>query len=133
MRRLWKWFLYRLDEELTVWGVICWWEKRRIAYNVLVGAVGIASYVLFLVFITRSHTLEPGEDAVEPLALIAAPVLVNICYSGGAAAELFLRLASRRKIKAGPVLLKVGTVFSLAVVLLPSACWGGYLLWHTVH
>jgi len=71
--------------------------------------------------------LAPCEDAVEHLALIAAPVLINICYSGGAVAELFLRLVSRRNVKAGPALLKVGVVFSVAVVLLPRVSWGCFL------
>ena len=64
----------------TASNVILWWELRRIPYNIVVGALGVVSLVAFFFFISNADELAPGEDAVEPIALLAAPFLVNIAY-----------------------------------------------------
>ncbi len=105
----------------TAWDVVVWWERRRFSVNVLIGGVGFVSLILFFLFITASGTLKPGEDAVEPMALILAPFAFNFFYTAGWVVELFLRLfwpEGRRAI--GPALLGMGILFSLAVVCLPS-------------
>ncbi len=65
--------------------------------------------------------LKPGEDAVEPMALLLAPFAFNFFYTAGWVVELFLRLFwpdGQRAI--GPALLGMGVLFSLMVVCLPS-------------
>lgn len=93
-------------------------------YNLIVGTVGAVSFLLYLLCISLAHELKPGEDAIEPMALLAAPVAINICYTGGWIVELLLS-AIRRKASSplGPVLLKLGVGFSLIMVLLPSIVW----------
>ena len=39
-------FLYPTPAKRTVGGIVKWWEKRRLAYNVAVGASGLFSLVL---------------------------------------------------------------------------------------
>ena len=93
------------------------------------GAVGLCSLVLFFVFITHSDVLAPGEDAEQPLAIIFAPFLINICYTAGWFVEIISRVLFRERIeRLGPLLLKLGFGFSLFVALLPSVYWGIYWL-----
>ncbi len=113
--------------------IILWWEKRRIIYNVTVGLVGFISLLLFFFFINKSGELKPGEDAIEPLALLMAPILINICYTLGWVVEITLRIFRRsgfQRVSCG--LMKAGLLFSLAVVLFPSVYWGFRFMWHSI-
>ena len=98
-------------------------------YNLALALVGGVSFALFLLFISLAHELKPGEDAVEPLALPVAVVLANVAYTGGWVVELLVRLIWRDRYPyLGPTLLKLGLVFTLAVLLLPSVGAGAALL-----
>jgi hypothetical protein len=112
-------------EPRSVWSIIGWWELRRVLYNLALGLVGGVSFALFLVFISLAHELKPGEDAQEPLALVAGVLLANAAFTGGWVVELLVRLIWRERYPyLGPTLLKLGLVFTLAVLLLPSVGWG---------
>jgi len=124
LKRFITWFFARPLEPLSRGGIIAWWEIRRVPYNLVVGVFGAISLFLFFVFIELAHGLKPGEDAVEPMALIVAPIAANVCYTGGWIVELFLgAVRPRGSSPIGPVLLKMGVGFSMAVVLLPSIVW----------
>src|SRR5882724_6044548 len=69
--------------------IIIWWELRRVPYNIIIGAVGICSLVLFFFFVSHTKALKPGEDPIEPFALLAAPFVVNALYTLGWIAEVF--------------------------------------------
>ncbi|MBI3028029.1 MAG: hypothetical protein HYY64_00745 [Candidatus Rokubacteria bacterium] len=60
---------------------MAWWEVRRIPFNLIVGVYGVVCLVAFFWAITTSGHLQPGEDAVEPLALLAAPFGINVLYT----------------------------------------------------
>ena len=125
IHRFTSWLFSAPPETATIGKIIAWWEVRRIPYNLIIGSVGVVSFLLFLFFITHSNVLEPGEDAEEPLALIAAPILINICYTSGWVVEAALRSLDVVKTrKTGLLLFKAGSAFSLIVVLLPSVTWG---------
>jgi hypothetical protein len=114
-------------EPRSAWSIIGWWELRRVLYNLALALVGGVCCTLFVLFM--SLMLEPGEDAVEPLALPVAVVLANMAYTGGWVVELLVRLIRRnRHPHVGPKLLKVGLVFTLVVVLLPPVVSGAVLL-----
>jgi hypothetical protein len=88
--------------------VIAWWERRRLGYNLLVAACAVPSFCLYLFFLVNSGHLAEGEDAVEPVALLAAlvlgPVVVNVCYTFCWIAKLALRAQYRDPIRsAGPM------------------------------
>lgn len=107
---------------------ILWWELRRIPYNILVGFCAIVSLVVFFLAIAGSGALAPGEDAVEPLgllaALILAPIAINICYTLGWIVELILRgISPTLSPHFGPILLAAGLAFSCLVVALPALFW----------
>src|SRR5258708_36117381 len=87
--------------------VPAWWELRRIPFNVIVGTYGVVCLLAFFWAIGTSGRLEPGEDAVEPLALLAAPFAINVLYTLGWLVEVPARLANHRlPTRFGTVLLK---------------------------
>jgi hypothetical protein len=122
-----RWMFSPPEPPIQLWRVILWWELRRIPYNIFVGLYGILCLAIFYWGITTSGHLEPGEDAIEPLALISAPFLVNFAYTLGwiveGAAQVFGRPLPEG---AGPRLLKLGLGFSAFVISLPAALWSGY-------
>jgi hypothetical protein len=111
---------------------IAWWERRRLAYNALIGATAIVSFLIYCLSITSTGVLQPGEDIIEPIALMAAPmvvILINICYTAGWLVDAPLRLffpsvSSRFTL----LLFELGLSFSLIVVSLPAVFWSSYRL-----
>ena len=113
--------------------VILWWEQRRLPYNLIVGFVGVCSLVFFGLAIWQSGVLKLGEDAVEPLALFAAPIFVNIAYTAGWITEIAVRrLWPGKTTPIGPALLRIGLVFSIGLELIPSVAWGIYWAAHAI-
>lgn len=128
VRRFFAWFFSRPLKPLSWLGIVAWWEIRRVPYNLIVGAIGIISLFLFFVFISLSHELKPGEDAIEPMALFMAPIAVNICFTSGWIVELLLNaVRSKGSSPVGPILLKLGVVFSVVIALVPSVVW--FVIW----
>lgn len=80
--------------------------------------------LVFCTAIENSGHLEPGVDAVEPLALFVAPIVINACYTLGWLVELGLHLL-RFKVSNnfGYRLFRVGLIFSLVIVSLPAVIW----------
>lgn len=122
-----NWFFSRDNEDPSAAQVIAWWELRRVPYNLIVGGFGLVSLLLFFFFVTVSHRLAPGEDAIEPLALFAAPIIINIACTAGWVVELIGRRIMRESWFAGPALLMAGVLFSLAVIALPTVVW--FFIW----
>jgi hypothetical protein len=110
--------------------VIRWWELRRIPYNLIVGAFGLASIVVFEAM--GNFMLPPGEDAVEPpvllLGVILYGVVCNAAYTLGWIGETYFFGHSR---EAGLVFRKrafpVGLILSCVVPILPVGLW--IILW----
>jgi hypothetical protein len=102
--------------------IIRWWEVRRIPYNLLVGAVGLASVAVFDV--AGNSMVPPGQDAIEPpalwLAIIAYGVACNVAYALGWIGEIYFFQHSR---EAGLVFRKrafpAGLILSCVVPTLP--------------
>jgi hypothetical protein len=109
--------------------VVAWWEIRRLSFNVIVGAYGALCFVVFFWAITTSGHLQPGEDAVEPIALLAAPLGINVLYTLGWLVEVPTRLlVPDLSPRFGPLLLKLGLGMGLLLITLPAGFWGGYRL-----
>src|SRR5262245_39258025 len=72
------------------WDAIVWWVIRRIPYNVLVFVVGVLS--LLSIFFIGSYFVNPGEDVIKPLAMLAGVVVfgvfANLAYTLGWITEL---------------------------------------------
>src|SRR5262245_54057991 len=109
IRKFREWMFSVREGERSATDIILWWELRRIPYNLIVGTTGLISLLLFYFFISRTNALEPGEDAVEPIALLAAPVVMNICYTAGWVVEGFFDKAQADENEVlGPKLLRSG-------------------------
>jgi len=112
----------RVVDDGTLLGAIAWWERRRLGYNGFLAAIGIPGLALFYLAIIASGRLAPGEDAIEPIALLAAPIGANIAYTAGWLVEGAM-LAQEPVRPNGPRLMRAGLRFSLAVVFSPALLW----------
>ncbi len=69
---------------------IVWWETRRPVFNLVVLVGGAFSFGIIEAIGVR--LVDPGEDVVEPLAVIAGGavfiIAANICYTLGWITEL---------------------------------------------
>ncbi len=66
------------------------------------------------------------------MALMLAPILLNICCTAGWVVELGLMIIRRHRAWTGPALLICGTLFSLGVAALPTLYWAWIWLIRTV-
>jgi hypothetical protein len=129
MRRFAAWMFSDQVSPPTTWRVIAWWELRRIPFNLIVGVYAVACLAVFVWAILTSGHLEPSEDAVEPIALLAAPIAINMLYTLGWLTEVPLRLLKPGlSPRFGPLLLKLGLGLGLILIAIPAVFWGGYRL-----
>ena len=99
--------------------VVQWWESRRPAFNVLVGATGVGTilYANLLSFLVR------GEAFIVPWQLIVAYGLAaNVGFTFGWIAEnLVERWLKRPVYGLGPALFRHGLVFAVGLTMIPAA------------
>lgn len=134
VKKIKAWVLSVPPEKNSVWDIIVWWEARRIPYNAIVGIYGFLSLILYFVFIYLSKELKPGEDAIEPMALFAALIMINMCYTSGWVFEVFARLVLGKSFKRiGNWLFMAGTAFSLVVASIPSVVWVIIWIYRMIH
>jgi len=97
--------------------LVKWWEARRLRFNVLVGSVGVVTWLLVL--FVGSLAVKPGVDFEEPIMMIIGPViygaLANVCFSFGWIVDTTLYRGRPRA-----SLYKAGLIFSLILTALPG-------------
>jgi len=99
--------------------IITWWEKRRLPFNIAVGATGLFS----LVGMAMANSLARGEFFAGPplLAIFACGVAANMLYTSGWFIELLLRpVFVQRTGTVGAALFRYGLAFSVGLTLLPA-------------
>lgn len=111
--------------------VFAWWERRRLSFNLAVGASGLVTVGLFSLF----AALPPNGSwlMVPAMAIVAYGVMANICYSAGSVVEmLFTAWWGDDAPSLGPVLFRQGLIFSVGLTLLPNVLavigWGFRIL-----
>jgi hypothetical protein len=112
-------FLYPAPAPRTAHGIVRWWERRRLPYNLFVGGAGLLTlgYVLLLETVVWRSPLEPGIL----LPVVAFGVGANVCYGLGPLVEIAAeKLSGRALLPVGPVLYRMGLTFSVGLALLPS-------------
>jgi hypothetical protein len=103
--------LLRPPAPLTPCQVIGWWEMRRIPYNLIVGATGLAtSFVMLTMAIICDRLIGvpigmPDPPIVAVLGVIVYAIMANVCYTGGWVVEIAFGL---------------GLMGSVALTLLPA-------------
>jgi hypothetical protein len=128
------------DRHLSRGEVIRWWEVRRLAYNAVLLAVGLATIAGYEWLMSKLIPL--GEDAIEPMGLVVLVVLygamANLCYTLGWIIELRGRktdpVAARQR---GRRMFRAGLLFSCVLTSLPfwfaCVCWFAHRIrvhWH---
>ncbi|HEX9109475.1 MAG TPA: hypothetical protein VF832_19675 [Longimicrobiales bacterium] len=103
----------------TTFGLLTWWESRRLLYNGIVGVSGLASLVVVEMFMW----LPPGPHHYLPLrAPIFFGMAANVCYTLGWVVESAMeRLWGREAPLIGPALFRQGLAFSVGLTWLPAA------------
>ena len=95
----------------NVLSILGWWERRRLAYNLLVGLCGLLTISIL------------GLGFGMPVQMLLTGALLyggaaNLCYTLGAPAESIAWLLWRDKANhLGPILLSLGTIFSACLTL----------------
>ena len=114
----------------TAGGIFKWWESRRLAYNVIVGAGGALTMSIATVFSQLIGQPMAAAQLLAPVVPIA--IMANICYTLGPLTEWFLhRLWGRDVQPVGPHLFRAGLILSAgATFLLPTLLMGfALVLW----
>ena len=111
-------FLYPKPAKRTVGSIFKWWEKRRLAYNVIVGAAGVTGFAgAFLIgLVPPVSTL-----FLPPLGAIAVVgVLANVFYFLGPTVETVVeKFLGPDVLPTGPALYRMGLTFSVGLGLMP--------------
>jgi hypothetical protein len=118
MTALTRFFFDPVYAPRSAWSIIGWWERRRTAFNLVVGAAGL----LTLATINGFALLPPGGRWVGvPLGVVAAyGLLANVAYTAGPAVDLLIRRTWGNQYAAiGPTLFRYGFAFSVGLTLLP--------------
>lgn len=104
-----------------------WWEARRPAYNLIVGAAGCATIALTSLTLALPAPFRGVTPPFSVLLGVAAvyAVLANLCYFFGPLTEIAMyRLWGDEAPRAGPVLFRQGLIFSVGLTLFPVALTG---------
>jgi hypothetical protein len=107
----------------TTRDVIVWWEKRRLAFNFVVGVSGVVSLVIAVAFLAlpphvsvTSFWNYPIPDAGIIPVVVFFGIMANLCYTFGWATELGLRkLTPAAAPRLASLAFKVGLIFSVLV------------------
>jgi hypothetical protein len=119
-------FFSRREPLRTAWQVIGWWEARRVPYNLIVGATGLATGTIMLItgFVVEIFLGEPVGIPDPPLVVIFAlvfyAIMANICFTGGWVIELAVhRIWGEQAQSFGPISFTLGLLFSIALTIAP--------------
>ena len=118
MTALTRFFFDQVYAPKSAWSVVGWWERRRSAFNLAVGAAGIATLTTINLFgLLPPHGTWLGIPVV-PIAVYA--VLANVGFTAGPVADLVIRrLWGNQHSAIGPALFRYGFAFSVGLTLLP--------------
>jgi hypothetical protein len=99
--------------------IIFWWEFRRIPYNLIVGFVGV--FCLAVVFALGDSLGLEYEAWKAAFCALATGIAANVCYTGGWVGETIVRrIWKEGGQEFGPIALRLGLIFSVAVPILLS-------------
>jgi hypothetical protein len=99
--------------------ILQWWERRRPAYNLAVGTVGLGTlcYAELLSLLARGEWLR-----VEWPLIVLYGVMANVFYTLGPVIETAAERWLKRPLYGlGPALFRHGLVFSIGLTIFPAA------------
>lgn len=125
-------FFSRTKEPENIWQVIAWWEVRRIPYNLIVGAAGVATSLLALLsaLFAEHVTGIPAELPDPPIfalvGIVIYAILANACYTGGWIAEILVsKIWGEEGRSFGVISFALGLFFSVLFTLFIGALIAG--------
>lgn len=141
LKRILAWRLFsRRDDAVGILDIIRWWEIRRIAFNLTVGAAGVVTLVGGVVvdLISEKRLGEPLGLPDPPLfalfGIFAYGVCANICYTGGWVAELAVKIVRRNNTKTfAETSFFTGLVLSILLTLSPTLFFASILIFRLFH
>lgn len=132
-------FLDRDGAGVGAWGVIWWWEKRRIAFNLIVGATGLLTLLLCVAIALMTEPILGDIGLPDPLfalfQIAAYAIAANVLYTGGWFTELLVTQSRNRAIPDFQrYAFVLGTLFAIAVtsapVIVVAATTSLRLIWY---
>jgi magnesium-transporting ATPase (P-type) len=133
------WLFARKEEEPNLVAVIKWWELRRIPYNLIVGGLGVFTFVVTLLVaaIASDKFGEPlglpDPPIVAVFAVVFYAVMANVCYTGGWIIELVVRsLWKERAGDFGQISFTLGILFSALLTLAPAVVFTAFLIFRLI-
>jgi len=99
-------------ENRTVVQIIGRWEIRRFLYNAIVMVCGLISLLIVHLIVK----LKPGEDLIEPIAILGFVFICNITYTFGWLIEI-IGIKSK---KYGSKMFKIGLYLTVFLVVIPA-------------
>lgn len=113
-------FLFPAPAKRSALGIIGWWEKRRLPYNLVIGTAGLVSIGLSLFF-----SALPPDGVLLPMipwqSIVVFGVMANVCYLLGPSVELLIeKIWGRQVLPTGPTLYRMGLTFSVGLALFPA-------------
>lgn len=113
-------FLFPAPARRSAGSIFTWWERRRPAYNLIVGVSGTLSLGTALVL----AMLPPGGIAFPGLpweGIVAFGLMANFFYFLGPLAEIAIdKLWGREVLPTGPALFRMGLTFSVGLTFVPT-------------
>jgi hypothetical protein len=102
---------------------IVWWELRRIPFNAILLVTGVCSFGIIAGI--GALLVQPGDDVVEPLALIFGGIgfviVANACYTLGWITELLWSGGDTARTEGvRPTVSRRGLSFSVVVTAAPG-------------
>lgn len=103
--------LYPSPAERSTGAILKWWERRRLPYNLIVGASGVATLAVNALV----HGVPGGPLGVlGPIVFVG--VLANIAYTLGSVTEITAeKIWGGKVLPVGPVLFRQGVLFSVGL------------------
>ena len=111
-------FLFPAPAPRSTGAILRWWEKRRLAYNLAVGAAGSVSFVAMSV----GNSILRGDLQLVPWQFVLIFALgAHVMYLLGPALEVLIhQVWGRTVLPAGPALYRMGLTFSVGLALFPT-------------
>jgi hypothetical protein len=102
------------------WDAVVWWEIRRIPFNLLLLAAGLAS--AFISAFVGSHVWGPDQDIGNPfLGAMLYAIGANLCYTLGWITELLWGWGDTERTKeVRAKIFRLGLIFSVCLTLAPA-------------
>lgn len=112
-------FLFPAPAPRHTRAILGWWERRRLGYNLAVGATGVVSLVITRLLLALPPHAPTHVGPLWPPVLVFG-VLANVCYFLGPTVEILIeKLWGRRVLPTGPTLFRMGLTYSIGLALLP--------------